>query len=47
MARSSGIGHAPFVLRRIGENLCAALSANAVGSFRFDDPTIGSFSRMH
>ena len=28
------------VVRRIGENLCAALSANAVGSLHFDDLTI-------
>jgi hypothetical protein len=35
------------VLRRVGENLCATLSANAVGSLHFDGSTIGLLNRTN
>ncbi len=34
------------VLRRVGENLCATLSANAVGSLHLDGSTIGPLNRI-
>ena len=34
------------VLWRVGKNLCATFSANAVGSLHFDGSTIGPLNRI-